>query len=89
MIFGSRFPLWQYLNQPLLDLDNPPVLNPHRYWQLYVVWHLEGCFNNNWVEHCWDIDYYQFLEKSQGFIDRHYLEEGNLAFIKHCWHIKH
>lgn len=40
-----RFPLWQYLNQPIFDREQQAVLNPNRFWQLYRVRHLERCMD--------------------------------------------
>ncbi|MEM8807670.1 MAG: hypothetical protein AAGF01_16750 [Cyanobacteria bacterium P01_G01_bin.38] len=87
MISPFRFPVWRYLCQPLCDNERPPVLNPQRYWQLYTVWHLEGCLNNDWPEQFWSLDYYQFQRQYQSFIERHYLEESNFIFVEHCWHL--
>ncbi|BAY59094.1 hypothetical protein NIES2135_59700 [Leptolyngbya boryana NIES-2135] len=39
-----RFPVWQYLNQPLFHLAYPLILNPRRYWFHYRVELLERCF---------------------------------------------
>ena len=80
-----RFPIWQYLQQPLFEPNSPPVLNPHRYWQLYAVWHLKRCFTASGLEHCWNLDYYQFYTQHQHFVDRHYFEESNLALVEQCW----
>lgn len=38
-----RFPLWQYLNQPLFSHFYKPVLNPMHYWYFYRIQHLERC----------------------------------------------
>jgi len=38
-----RFPMWQYLNQPLFHLAYPLILNPRRYWYHYRVELLERC----------------------------------------------
>jgi hypothetical protein len=43
-----RFPLWQYLNQPLIDSEKPPILNPRRFAQIYHVQLLERC----WKKEC-------------------------------------
>ena len=79
-----KFPVWQYLQQPLFEPNSPPVLNPRRYWQLYTVWHLGHCLADSGLEHCWDLDYYQFCQQHQGFVDRHYVEESNLALLEQC-----
>jgi hypothetical protein len=41
----DSFPLWQFLNQPLFDAQNPVVLHPQRFWHLYKVRHLESCWS--------------------------------------------
>lgn len=38
-----RFPLGQYLNQPLFNKYYRAVLNPMSYWYLYRIQHLERC----------------------------------------------
>jgi hypothetical protein len=42
-----RFPLWQYLNQPLLG-EKSPILNPRRFAYVYRVELLQRC----WEKHC-------------------------------------
>ena len=83
-----KFPLWRYLNQSLFDADCPPILNPQWYWRNYCAWHLEGCLKNNWVEQCWNLDYYEFSEHFRSFIGRHYLEENSIVLMEHCWQLK-
>jgi hypothetical protein len=39
-----RFPLWQYLTQPLFEEQCPAILNPRLYWHLYQVRYLEKCW---------------------------------------------
>lgn len=38
-----RFPLWQFLNQPLFDANRRVIFNPHRFWYVYQVQILERC----------------------------------------------
>ncbi|HEY9851618.1 MAG TPA: hypothetical protein V6D28_19260 [Leptolyngbyaceae cyanobacterium] len=40
-----KFPIWQYLNQPLFSSTTKLVLNPSRFWFLYRVQLLERCLN--------------------------------------------
>ncbi len=89
MNFLGRFPLWRYLQQPLFDVNFPAVLHPQQYWQRYSMEHLERCFDNNWPEYCWNLDYYRFQKHYQSFIERHYFEENHLALLEHCWHLRH
>ncbi|TWH54980.1 hypothetical protein CAL7102_03074 [Dulcicalothrix desertica PCC 7102] len=42
-----RFPVWQYLNQPLLG-EKSPILNPRRFAHVYRVELLQRC----WEKHC-------------------------------------
>ncbi len=89
MNFLCRFPLWQYLQQPLFDEESPAILNPRHYWQLYSAHYLERCFDNNWPERCWQVDYYCFQQQYQSFVERHYFEESHLAWLEHCWHLRY
>jgi hypothetical protein len=41
---GIKFPLWQFLNQPVFRASYVPVLNPRRFWYLYQIELLERCF---------------------------------------------
>jgi hypothetical protein len=41
----NLFPLWKFLNQPLFDAQQPAILNPHRFWYIYNVRHLERCWS--------------------------------------------
>ena len=70
------FPLWPYLHQVLFDTGEPAILNPHRYWQNYSISHLEKCLNNAFLEHCWRIDYQQFVKRYSYFVQPHYFEES-------------
>lgn len=47
MIFNPlkcRFPLWKYLNQPILDPQTPLVLDPQQFWQRHQIEYLERCW---------------------------------------------
>lgn len=39
----DKFPLWQYLNQPLFSSKTKAVLNPRRFWYIYKIELLERC----------------------------------------------
>lgn len=39
-----RFPIWKYLNQPVLDKTSPLILRPSAYWQTYQRQHLDRCW---------------------------------------------
>ncbi len=41
----SKFPLWQFLNQPLFDDSHPLVLNPGKFARLYRLEHLSKCWS--------------------------------------------
>ena len=85
-----KFPLWQYLNQLLLDTTKPAIISPSEYWRIYSMKHLKNCLNNNFIEYCWNYDYYQFTKQHRYFIARHYLEEDNrvyIEFLNYCWQL--
>ncbi|WP_442947877.1 hypothetical protein [Nostoc sp.] len=43
-----KFPLWQYLNQPLFSRDTKLVLNPKRFVLIWRLQLLERC----WTKEC-------------------------------------
>jgi hypothetical protein len=43
-----KFPLWQYLNQPLFSRHTKFVLNPYRFANVWHIELLERC----WVKEC-------------------------------------
>ena len=44
----NKFPLWQFLNQPLFSSTTKAVLNPRRFWYVYKI---------ELLERCWDREY--------------------------------
>ena len=44
-IRNLRFPLWQFLNQPLFSTNKQLILNPRRFSYFYRLEHLERCLN--------------------------------------------
>lgn len=80
-----RFPLWQYLNQPLWDSDRPFVLNPVEYWKSYRRGYLDRCFENAFLEQCWNASYQQFVTHYHEFCDRDPLEEEPHWLAERCW----
>jgi hypothetical protein len=51
-----RFPLWQYLKQPLFSGQTVLMLNPFKFWQQYRLRQLEVCWSQEMVqllEECW------------------------------------
>ena len=96
------FPFWQYLNQPLWDDDRPPIFNPfqywHRYqlqrlqscltWQNYQVRHLNRCLHNASLEHCWHVQYQDFVQHYQEVCARNTLEEDPVWLLERCWQIE-
>lgn len=49
-----RFPLWQFLNQPLLNSQKEAILNPFKFWQNYKI---------QLLNRCWEVDVPQILER--------------------------
>jgi hypothetical protein len=46
MFFRSsplRFPLWQFLNQPVFDRSYQLILSPRRFWRMHSIITLERC----------------------------------------------
>jgi len=43
-----RFPIWHYLNQPILSRKSRVILNPWRFWHTHYV---------NFLERCWVHEY--------------------------------
>lgn len=80
------FSIRDYLNQLFPSAGHSPILSPNRYWLLCCRWHLQCCFQSNWIERCWEIDYSQYVAQSAGLLARHYLEEINTTLLEHCWH---
>lgn len=54
MISKIKFPLWQYLNQPLFDDKTELILNPCRFQHTYRVQLLESC----WHQKCYSKKHY-------------------------------
>lgn len=42
-----KFPLWDYLNQPLFSSDTKLILNPRKFEQVWRIQLLEKC----WIKH--------------------------------------
>jgi hypothetical protein len=42
-----KFPLWQYLNQPLFSHYIPIIWNPQRFAMLWQIQLLERCWQKN------------------------------------------
>lgn len=43
-----RFPLWQFLNQPLFNRKSKFILNPQRFWYMYTITLLERCWEKQY-----------------------------------------
>lgn len=41
----SKFPLWQFLNQPLFDRCYPLILNPRKFARVHRLEHLSKCWS--------------------------------------------
>lgn len=83
-----RFPLWQYLNQPLWDNERPFILNPIQYYRCYRRYYLSGCFQNAFLERCWNTNYQSFVVYYRDFCDRHPQEEDPRWLAERCWHVE-
>lgn len=83
-----KFPLWQYLRQ--LFGETHYVVNPAKYQQIYSVEHLKDCYDNSFLEHCWNSDYNRFIKQYEHLIDRRYREEGTRGYrdlCEYCWQL--
>jgi hypothetical protein len=38
-----RFPVWQFLKQPLFEAHYAPILSPKRFMRVYQIDYLERC----------------------------------------------
>jgi hypothetical protein len=41
-----KFPLWQYLNQPLFSNEQPPQFNPRQFALIYRIELLKRCLEH-------------------------------------------
>ncbi|MDX2229646.1 MAG: hypothetical protein NW220_08410 [Leptolyngbyaceae cyanobacterium bins.349] len=41
--YFTRFPLWQFLNQPVFTKKQPTTFNPQQFWRRYQLEMLERC----------------------------------------------
>lgn len=80
-----RFPLWQYLNQPLWNSNRPAIFNPIQYWRSYQRIYLDRCLQNAFLEQCWDTNYQQFVTQYHDFCDREPLEEDPHWLAERSW----
>ncbi|MBE9063160.1 hypothetical protein [cf. Phormidesmis sp. LEGE 11477] len=80
-----HFSFKDYLKQLFLDSGQPPILNPNQYWQTCCIEHLNLCWKNNWIEHCYHLDYSDYTTRYLGVVARHHLEEDDATFLEHCW----
>lgn len=39
--------LWQYLNQPLCDVQAQPIWQLNRFWYIYQIQFLEACWQKD------------------------------------------
>ncbi|MBW4650114.1 MAG: hypothetical protein KME06_15710 [Kastovskya adunca ATA6-11-RM4] len=44
----NKFPLWQFLTQPVFDSTTKLILNPRRFWGRHNIRLLERC----WAKEC-------------------------------------
>jgi hypothetical protein len=83
-----RFPLWQYLKQPLWDRQRPAELNPRAYWRKYRRCYLQRCWQNAFLEDCWHVPYQAFAIHFRNFCDRRPLEEDPRWLLSRCWNLQ-
>ncbi len=43
-----KFPLWQYLNQPLFNPDSKLIWNPYRFASIWRIQLLEKCWQKEY-----------------------------------------
>lgn len=43
-----KFPVWQFLLQPVFDSSSKSILDPRRFWYFYQIQLLERC----WKQEC-------------------------------------
>jgi len=43
-ISKMKFPLWQYLKQPVFSTHHKVILNPRKFWQQSTLSYLERCW---------------------------------------------
>ncbi|MEL6939838.1 MAG: hypothetical protein AAFO84_11670 [Cyanobacteria bacterium J06598_1] len=54
-ISHTKFPLWQYLSQPIGQADCKLIVNPQKFWHTKKLRH---------IERCWVITYVHNEEKT-------------------------
>ncbi|MGB3670135.1 MAG: hypothetical protein WA783_23240 [Phormidesmis sp.] len=45
----NRFPLWQYLSQPIGADNRKPIANPRQFWRVTKLRHIERCWVMSYV----------------------------------------
>lgn len=40
----AKFPVWQYLRQPIGERDRKLIVNPMKFWHLQKVHYIERCW---------------------------------------------
>jgi hypothetical protein len=48
---SNRFPVWQYLNQPLFDPEIEFKLSPSQFWRQYQIQFLDRCWHRVCAQH--------------------------------------
>ncbi|MGB7413620.1 MAG: hypothetical protein WA902_05375 [Thermosynechococcaceae cyanobacterium] len=48
---SNRFPVWQYLNQPLFHPEIQLRLSPGLFWRQYQIQFLDRCWNRVCAQH--------------------------------------
>ncbi|MEM9484658.1 MAG: hypothetical protein AAGA83_13315 [Cyanobacteria bacterium P01_F01_bin.116] len=43
-----KFPLWQYLQQPVFSRQYKTILSPFKFWQSHNIQHLERCWEKEY-----------------------------------------
>ena len=88
---NSRFPLWEYLTQPVFS-PKFKSLNPFRFWQIHNVEQLEICWQQSQAaEPQWIDDPVQFLEVCflSSSLGIQLIQDPNVVqFLERCWEQK-
>ncbi|MEL6489271.1 MAG: hypothetical protein AAFV85_00570 [Cyanobacteria bacterium J06634_6] len=45
----AKFPLWQYLTQPIGEASRKPIINPRKFWHTQKLRHIERCWITSYV----------------------------------------
>jgi hypothetical protein len=46
---NAKFPIWQYLSQPIGQADHTLIVNPRKFWRQSKLRHIERCWIMSYV----------------------------------------